>query len=88
MKEKYYIVSMNHDGEWSFKEYTSLEDVISDYGLDDDLEDYEGDYHPAQDFKKSIGEYDAGGPGQVLIKGSIMLPKTKEIVTRWEFEET
>ena len=84
MKNKYYVVSMDEDGEWRFNEFEGIEDVHSYYGIDEPAEDYVEGGHPAEKFRTWI---DNENPGKVLIYGKILLPKKKEIVTKWEFEE-
>jgi len=84
MKEKYYVVSMDEDGEWHFAEHTTLDTVISDYGIDEPEADYNEGEHPAYGFKTSIDDYT---PGQVLIRGTILVPKPKKVVEAWDFEE-
>lgn len=79
---KYFVVSMDDDGEWSFDIHDDIDSVIHDYGIDD-VDDYEDGYNPAQDFRETI---DDEHPGNVLIKGVILLPTKKEVVTKYEFE--
>ena len=84
MKEKYFVVSMDDDGEWSFSEYKTMDEVYHEYGLDDPEDDYVKGEHPAYEFKKSIDE---SKPGNVLIKGKVLMPRPKEVVKAWDFEE-
>lgn len=80
---KYFVVSMNEDGEWGFSKFDDIAQVVECYDIDGDPEDYNTGEHPAEKFKESIDDYN---PGQVLIKGHVLLPKVKKVVKKWEFE--
>ena len=84
MKERYYVVSMDDDGDWGFIGYDTIEEVKDQYGIDDPPEDYNEGYHPANNFTDYIDELK---PGHILIRGTILLPKAKQIRTAWDFEE-
>lgn len=83
--DKYFVVSMNDDGEWSFDQYDDIDEVRENYGIDEPIDNYMKGCHPTEDFTNYIDE---NNPGSVLIYGKILLPKKKEVVIKWEFEET
>ena len=79
-EDKYFVISMNEDGEWSICEYDTAEQIIDEYDLNNE-EDYVTP--PAESFKTHIDEYN---PGHVIIKGKVIMPKAKEVVKKWELE--
>lgn len=83
MKASYFVVRQNCDGEWSLCEYSTAEDLAEGECLNDDPDDYEEGAHPAESFGDHL---DMETEGAVIIKGEIVLPRKKEVVTRWEAE--
>lgn len=85
MDEKYFVVSMNEDGEWSLYVYDATEEgkrtMMRDFELDRPDEDFT--VHPAAAFTDHI---DYNKPGCVLIKGRVIIPKPREIATYYEIE--
>lgn len=82
MKDKYYVVSMNDDGEWSFNIFDTLEEIMEEYGIDEDPKDYKEGCHPAEGFVDNIDDYT---PGHILIRGQVLTPHPVQQVTKWEF---
>ena len=78
--DKYFVVSMNEDGEWSISEFDTAEQIIGEYDLNNP-EDYTTP--PAENFRTTIDDYN---PGSVIIKGKIVLPTAKKVTTKWEIE--
>jgi len=83
-KEKYFVVSQNCDGEWSVSVYNSMEEVVREFDIDTPIDDYKEGYHPANDFTTML---DDQTEGKMLIRGRVLLPKPKEVVTQFEFVE-
>lgn len=81
-KIKYFVVSMDDDGEWSLESYDNVKDLMHMYELDEDPDDFTEP--PADRFRDHIDE---DTPGHVIIKGEIILPKAKEVVTRYVLDE-
>jgi hypothetical protein len=83
MKEQYFVISIDEDGDFYFTAYDTLEEMIHEQGIDEPVEDYNEGCHPAEKFTTKIDDNEAGS---VLIKGRILLPQVKEVVRKWDFE--
>ncbi len=80
---KYFLITLNEDGEWSVDVYDTIQDVVDVVGLDDDVGDFTDGSHPALSFREELDDYNTG---YMLIKGDLLMPKAKEVVKKWEFE--
>ena len=77
-QETYFVVRVSEDGDVSISDYESLDDIAKEY-----VEDYEDEELPEcrDDIGDDLMEW---GDKILIIKGHIVVPKTKKVVTAWE----
>lgn len=84
--EKYYVIEMNDDGEWSVDEYPDLAELMEREGLAEPVDDYKEGRHPAQRFTSELPSQH-GKAKAVIIKGRVLVPEPAEIVKSYRIPE-
>jgi len=76
-KEKYFVISMDEDGEWNFDTFSTSEDVMKALCI-------ENGENPGTNFTNHIDDRNSG---TIVIKGKIANPVPVQVKTKWEIPE-
>jgi hypothetical protein len=83
--EMYFVIQTNEDGEVSVDCFEDAEELMHEYEWDD-LDAIKDEYHPQFFVEAPDSDPMYWGRRCLIIKGDIIVPKEKQVVTKLEIE--